>query len=172
MRTAATSRRAGLPGAVAAAVLGLFAADASAVCTVTCSCSVSTTNVVFGAVSPLSSANTDSVGGVSVTCGGIAGLFIPLTVDISKGGGSSFAARGMAYGGYTLSYNLYTDNGRSSVFGDGTNGTAHASSSVQLSALGTGPTVSVPVYGRVFGSQTGVVPGAYSDTITVTLTYY
>jgi spore coat protein U-like protein len=166
-----TSRR-GLFGALLVVALGLFAADASAVCTITCSCSVSTTNVVFGAVSPLSSANTDSVGGVSVTCGGVAGLFIPLTVDISKGGGSSFAARRMAYGGYTLSYNLYTDNGRSSIFGDGTNGTTDVSSSIQLSALGTGPTVSVPVYGRVFGSQTSVAPGPYSDAISVTLTYY
>jgi spore coat protein U-like protein len=158
--------------AILAVALGLFAADASAVCTLTCSCSVSTTNVVFGAVSPLSSANTDAVGGVSVTCGGIAGLFIPLTVDISKGGGSSYAARRMAYGGYTLSYNLYTDSARSSIFGDGTNGTVDASSSVQLTALGTGPTANVPVYGRVFGSQTGVAPGPYSDTISVTLTYY
>ena len=156
---------------IVAALLMLFSAQASALCTVTCSCAVSTTNVVFGTINPLSLNNTDSVGGVSVTCGGAAGLLIPLQVDISKGGGTSYATRTMAYGTYRLSYNLYQDSGRSMVFGDASNGTVDASASVTLAALGSA-TVNFPVYGRVFGAQTTMAPGAYADTIVVTLTYY
>jgi spore coat protein U-like protein len=127
---------------------------------------------VFGAINPLSLGNTDSVGGVTVTCGGIAGLLIPLQVDISKGSGASYAARTMAYGANTLSYNLYQDSARSMVFGNGTSGTVDASSSMLLNALGIGAPVTIPIYGRVFGGQVTMVPGSYADTIAVTLTYY
>jgi spore coat protein U-like protein len=112
------------------------------------------------------------VGGVTVTCGGIAGLLIPIQVDISKGGGASYAARAMAYGANALSYNLYSDSARSMVFGNGTNGTVDASSSMVLNALGIGTPVTIPIYGRVFGGQLTSVPGSYADTISVTLTYY
>lgn len=154
-----------------AVFLMLFSSQASALCTVTCSCAVSTTNVVFGAINPLSPGNTDSAGGVSVTCGGIAGLLVPLQVDIGKGGGASYASRSMAFGTSRLSYNLYQDSGRSMVFGDASSGTVDASASITIAAIGTA-TVNFPVYGRVFGGQTTMVPGPYSDTISVTLTYY
>lgn len=154
------------------ALLTLWAPDARALCTLVCTCTVSTTNVLFGSFSPLSLGNTDSVGGVSVVCGGTAGLLIPLTIDISKGNGASYAARSMAYATNQLFYNLYKDSGHSMIFGDTTNGTVDASSSITLTALGVGPTVTVPIYGRVFGGQTTMVPGLYTDTIAVTLTYF
>jgi spore coat protein U-like protein len=160
-----------LLAALVAAILALFSSQASALCVITCSCAVSTTNVLFGTINPLSLSNTDSVGGVAVTCGGAAGLLIPLQVDISKGGSASYAARTMAYGTSRLAYNLYQDSGRSMVFGDGSNGTVDSSASMTLTALGVA-TLNFPVYGRVFGAQTTMVPGAYSDTIVVTLTYY
>ncbi len=170
MNRLASRLRSALAAAVAV-LLALLSSPASALCTVTCSCAVSTTNVVFGAVNPLSLANTDSAGGVSVTCGGVAGLLIPLQVDISKGSGTSFAARSMAYGANKLSYNLYQDSGYSMVFGDGSSGTVDASASITLTALGTA-TVNFPVYGRVFGAQFTTAPGTYADAIAVTLTYY
>jgi len=155
-----------------AAIAALLATDAHALCTITCSCAVSTTNVVFGAINPLSLSNIDSVGGVTVSCGGIAGLLIPLQVDISTGISGNYAARTLVSGANTLSYNLYKDSARSTVFGNGTNGTGDASSSIQLTALGTATPVTVSIYGRVFGAQVTAVPGSYADTISVTLTYY
>ena len=157
--------------AAVAVLLALLSAPASAVCTVTCSCAVSTTNVVFGTINPLSLSSTDTAGGVSVTCGGVAGLLIPLTVDISKGTGASYAARTMSYGANKLSYNLYLDSGYSMVFGDATNGTVDANAAIVIALLGN-LTWNIPIYGRVFGGQTMTVPGPYSDTIAVTLTYY
>lgn len=154
------------------ALLALMACDARALCTTVCSCAVSTTNVVFGAVNPLSLTATDSVGSINVTCGGVAGLLIPVQVDISKGGGTSFASRSMASGANRLAYNLYTDSARSMVFGDTTNGTTDASGSISLNVLGIGPPFSANIYGRVFGGQLTTVPGNYADTIAVTLTYY
>jgi spore coat protein U-like protein len=155
-----------------AALLALFATDARALCTAVCTCTVSTTNVVFATINPLSLSDTDSVGGVTVNCGGVAGLLIPVTVDISKGTGASFSARTMSSGANKLSYQLYTDAGRSTVFGDGTGGTGDVNSGILLNVLGIGPVVNVPVYGRVFGGQTTTPPGAYADSIAVTVTYY
>ena len=156
---------------LAGLLLALLSSHASAVCTVTCSCAVSTTNVVFGAINPLSLTSTDTVGGVTVTCGGAAGLLIPLTVDIGKGGGASYGSRTMSYGASKLAYNLYMDPGYSMVFGDATNGTVDANAVIVIAVLGT-LTWNIPIYGRVFGAQTTTVPGPYTDAIAVTLTYY
>ncbi len=164
------SFRQALAGAIAVFLM-LLSSQASALCTVTCSCVVSTTNVVFGTINPLSLSNTDSAGNVAVTCGGVAGLLIPLQVDISKGSGASYASRTMSYGTSKLSYNLYQDSGYSMVFGDASSGTVDSSASITIAAIGYA-TVNFPVYGRVFGAQTTMVPGPYSDTISVTLTYY
>ncbi|HYP69685.1 MAG TPA: spore coat U domain-containing protein, partial [Variovorax sp.] len=64
--------------------------------------------------------------------------------------------------GDLVSYELYRDNARAQRWGS-TQGTDTVSGS-------GGSTASVTVYGRV-PAQTGVTPGTYSDTITVTLTY-
>jgi spore coat protein U-like protein len=158
---------------LAALCLLLWAAPAHALCVgPLCSCSVSTTAVVFGNVSPLSGSPTDSTGSVSVSCGGVAGLLIPYQIDLNAGGGASYATRRLSSGADTLSYNLYTDNSRLSVWGNGSGGTQSANGSVTLSVLGSSPAQVYTVYGRIPGGQTSAVPGSYTDTITVTVTYY
>ncbi len=152
-------------------LLCLAANSAHALCTLVCSCSVSTTNVAFGTINPLSAANTDSTGSVRVTCGGVAGLLIPYRVDIGTGGGS-YAARRMNSGANTLAYNVYTDTNRTQIWGNGTGGTQYVSNSILLDLLGLSPAQINWVYGRLPGSQTTALPGVYSDTIAVTLTYY
>lgn len=58
-----------------------------------------------------------------------------------------------------------------SPWGDIARGTA-VSGSIQLSVLGSAAPVTHTVYGRIPSGQTTTVPGAYADTITVTVTYY
>jgi spore coat protein U-like protein len=43
---------------------------------------------------------------------------------------------------------------------------------VLLNALGTSTPQDYTVYGRIPGPQTSVAPGAYSDSLVVTLTYF
>lgn len=156
-----------------ALVAGLLCGGAAhAVCTVVCSCSVSTTPVVFGNINPLSASATDSTGSVKVDCGGTVGLLIPLRVDLGTGGGS-YTSRRMSSGARTLAYNLYTDAARSQVWGDGSGGTGYGSGFITLDAFGLSPTLTLWVYGRVPAGQTGLVPASgYKDTISVLLTYY
>lgn len=136
-----------------------------------CSCSVSTTALLFGAHNPLAGA-TDSSASVRVNCGGVAGLLIPFRIDLGRGGAASYAPRRLSSGTNTLAYNLYADAGRTSVWGDGTGGSVAVDSSVLLDVLGWAPTRTFTVYGRIGAGQTATVPGSYADSISVTVTYY
>lgn len=133
--------------------------------TVISSCNVSGTLLNFGAaLDPLAAAvPVDASSTLTVTCTNTT----PYTVALDAGthaGSSSFAGRSMKNGSYSMGYQLYVNSGRSTVWGDGTGGSSTAS------GVGTGSAQSITVYGRV-PSLTGAVPGTYTDTITVTVTY-
>ncbi|WP_349742710.1 Csu type fimbrial protein [Roseateles cavernae] len=149
------------------------AGSAQALCLpVLCSCTVGTTPLLFGSYNPLAHGHTDSSASIKVDCGGVAGLLIPYNVAISAGGSGSFANRHMSLGAHQLGYNLYTDAARSTVWGDGTAATLLMSASITLDVLGLAPQQTHWVYGRLPGRQLGAVPGIYTDTLSVTLTYY
>jgi spore coat protein U-like protein len=74
------------------------------------------------------------------------------------------ASRKMSSGTNTVNYNMYTDVGRTKIWGDGT-----AGSSVNPQT-GTGAAQAITVYGRIPTGQTPAT-GTYNDTITVTLTF-
>ena len=91
-------------------------------------------------------------------------------VDLSTGAGT-YANRTMSNGTDTLSYNLYTDAGYTTVWGDGTASTGRGSGTGAGMAVGNAQ--SVLVYGQLLASaNTGPVgAGTYTDTITATITY-
>jgi len=125
-------------------------------------CMVSVPALSFGATIPaIISSNIDASMNMTVTCAS----GIPYSLALSAGGGSgaSFAARKLTSGANTMEYSLYTDTGRTTVWGDGTSG------SITVNSTGTGAAQTIPVYGRI--TPQTVVVGAYTDTITVTMTY-
>ena len=95
----------------------------------------------------------------------------PYTVALNAGStsGGTLAQRLMGSGVNTLQYNLYTSAAATTIFGDGTGSTG--------TGTGTGAGVATPstftVYGQLPDSATNqaAVPGSYSDTVTVTVTY-
>ena len=143
-----------------------------ALCTLVCSCNVSTTPLTFGAYNPLAPSNLDSAGNVRVTCGGVAGLSIPVTLAISAGTSGSMTPRQMANGVHRLNYNVYVNSGYFTVWGDYSGATTTQSAWIVLNALGLGSPLDFTAYGRIPGGQTGVAPGSYADTLVVTLTYF
>lgn len=154
------------------ALLTMLPAPAWALCTLLCSCSVSTTAVAFGTYNPLSGSVLDASGNVRVSCGGVLGLLVPYDIALSKGGYSSqFSPRKMASGAHRLNYDLYTSSAHSQVWGDGSGGSQVVSGSVSIVLLG-GAANNHPVYGRIPADQSTVVPGSYADSVTVTVTYY
>ena len=120
-------------------------------------CTVTVVNVAFGGYDVFQQQDTETTGSVNVTCDSSASY----TISLSAGLGT-FAARAMLSGSQQLSYNLFTDPQRLTIWGDGSSGTA------TVSASGTG--ASYTVYGMIPARQ-NVPAGTYSDTITVTVTY-
>jgi spore coat protein U-like protein len=134
--------------------------------TVQSTCSATATALAFGAYTPGAGAVTNN-STISVKCT----KNTPYTVTLNAGAttGDAFTQRLMASGTNTLQYNLYTTAGFATVFGDGTGGTG--------TNVGTGAGVAtanaITVFGQLPDSATNqaAVPGSYTDTIQVTVTY-
>ena len=124
-------------------------------------CGVSATPVAFGTYPPFSGTPTDSTGTVTVTCIGTAAISIAL----STGGSGSYASRQMSNGAVHLLYQLYSNAARTTIWGNGTGGTVTVSDTLVGFA-----SRNYTVFGRIPTLQ-GVKPGAYVDTITVTVSY-
>ena len=137
--------------------LVLFAASsARAACTFS-----NTVAVSFPVYDVFSTTDDDGTGAFTIACTSTTSAMISL----SAGGGGSFLPRSMAgAGGSLLNYNLYSDGGRTTVWGDGTGASASVSR-----ALSAGVPLQFTVYARIFHNQHGVTAGLYSDTIMVTV---
>ena len=76
----------------------------------------------------------------------------------------------MKSGAVVLNYNLYSNSTRTTVWGDGTGSTQTVLGSNQVKPATPTFTDNFTVYGSVPALQDAAV-GAYSDNITITLTY-
>jgi len=147
------------PGVIAGTSTTTFTVSA----TVLAACTMSATNMDFGDYDANSGTPNDTTSTLSVQCTN--GQAYVVSLDAGTTSGNTVAARNMTDGGSDLlSYGLYTDAGRTSVWGDGTNGSS------TVSGTGNGSQQSLTVYGRVPISQL-VAQGSYSDTITATVAY-
>ena len=130
--------------------------------TVAARCDTSATALAFGPITLLSS-QTDASSSITVQCTKNS----PYTVGLSAGSttGATIAQRLMANGTNLMLYNLYSNAGRTAIWGD----------LIGLWVSGTGAGLAVPqtlsVYGRVANGQTNLAIGNYLETITVTVTY-
>ena len=127
---------------------------------ITASCTVSATPLAFGSTGVIG-ANIDNTSTVNVTCTNTTPYNVGL--DAGTGTGATVTTREMTAGGATVNYTLYQNPGRSTIWGN-TVGTD------TVGGTGNGSAQALTVYGRV-PSQSTPAPGAYSDTITVTVTY-
>jgi spore coat protein U-like protein len=105
-------------------------------------------------------ANIDATSSIALQC--TKGTPYTVGLDAGRGAGATFHMRLMTGAGATIGYNIYKDAGHASIWGDTA---AHV-----LSGTGTGKPENLTAYGRV-PPQPTPQPGAYADTITVTVTY-
>lgn len=135
-------------------------------------CSVSVTNpLTFGAYHP-SAAKTDT-GTTAVSCIGIGlGQSVGYTVSLGPSGYGSGDRISTRYlnnttnGGDYMAYNVYTDAGYSTVWGDGTTGGLFSGS---FSFLITDREHTF--YGKVPPGQFTLLAGAFYENLIVTVTY-
>jgi spore coat protein U-like protein len=147
------------PAALAATVTDTFQVTA----TVLSVCSVTATDLAFGNYDASSGTPNDATSTVSATC--TPSETYDIAIDVGSGSGATFANRKMTSGANTLNYSLYTTAARTTIWGDGTGGTA------TQAGTGNGAAQNLTVYGRIPVGQY-VAAGSYVDTtVTVTLTY-
>jgi spore coat protein U-like protein len=130
--------------------------------TVIAACGISATDHDFGTYDALSPSPLDSTSTISVTC--TSGASYSVALNAGTTGGGTIPARLMTDGANTISYNLYTNSGYGTVWGDGTGGSS------DVTGTGSGSVQDLTVYGRMPAGQ-GEPAGAYSDTVTATITY-
>jgi spore coat protein U-like protein len=129
--------------------------------TINSSCVINSASTMdFGTVGVLT-ANVDSTSTLAVQCTNTTAYNIGL--DAGTGTGATVAVRKLTNGSKTINYSLYTTSGRTVVWGN-TVGTD------TVAGTGNGASQTYTVYGRV-PAQTTPAPAAYTDTITVTVTY-
>jgi len=131
--------------------------------TVINNCAVSASTVNFGSGVGVLSSAVSATGTISAKCTSND----TYTIALNKGStsGASLGDRQMAgSGSAVVHYQLYTNSGHSTVWGDGSSGTSTSG------GTGNGATQSYTVYGLV-PAQTTPAPNTYTDTVLVTVTY-
>ncbi len=134
-------------------------------------CTASLSNLNFGSVNPFGG-NVDVSGTLSYSCTrpfsiGLGSLSVLICINIGDGsqGDGGISPRRMGDGGGNyLNFNLYSDVARSIIWGH----SAQAFPAVTVTdafvpLLTTSVGGSRPIYGRIPGGQTGLVPGSYSN---------
>ena len=155
--------------AVPAAYAGTATANLNVSATVTANCVLSASPLAFGSydgVSANATRDLDGVGFVSVTCtnGSAATITLGQGANPYTGDGSTDAApqRRMNSGSYFLSYALYQDAARTTVWGN--------TAETGVSSTGTGSSNEISVFGRMVANQS-VPAGSYLDTVVATVTF-
>jgi spore coat protein U-like protein len=146
------------------------------------SCSFSANNMNFGAVDILSGTPVNSTSTIGVNCsGGLLDLgkrlLICPDIGAGSGGASSAAARQMLNGTSSLNYQLYSDTGRSVVWGSSTwsypsRAPVYAFTMALLNGSLIGATGNMTVYGAALGTPSTAAPGSYTSSFTSTSTSF
>ena len=157
-------------GARALVAMLLLVVAAPAVAQV--SCSVSAPNISFGSYDVFAGSPITSTTTISVTCTltGNGTENFDYAIALSPGLSNSFVQRTMTSGANALGYNLYSNSTRTTVWGDGSGAAPTVSGSMTLTKSARTHTDSPTVYGSVPALQ-DVGVGAYSDNITIIVTY-
>jgi spore coat protein U-like protein len=148
----------------AGAALALTLAPAAARATTSCSFT-SVVGVAFGSYDVFGTSPVDSAGSLTFVCYGV-GATDTIVIELSRGSATSFSPRQLVFATSALSYNLYLDAARTSVWGDGTSGTSRYGPTSPVS----GSPVTVSIFGRVPAGQ-NVSVGSYGDTIVATILF-
>jgi len=128
-------------------------------------CSATTTPLNFSNYDVFSTLPLDSTGNVTISCTNPEAKPVQVEVTISSGSSGSFNPRQMALAGASdrMNYYLFLDASKTTIWGDGTGGTATFTSTVVRN-----PTVNAVIYGRVPARQ-NLRAGVYSDTLLITV---
>ena len=123
-------------------------------------------SINFGNYNPLLAHNITSYSTIIISCYGGYSKTTPVELRFGSGSSHTYKIRTMENMNNKLYYNLYTDVRENNILGNGQNNTK----SITIIASNN-QNISVNIWGLVFGGQTNIQPGIYSDIITIELTF-
>ena len=130
------------------------------------SCRGAVDSLNFGVID-LTTGNTfDTTGNLHVTCSGTPNTTVRVCQNIEAGSGGADPSGNPRYllnVVNQLAFNLFQNAGRTTVWGSYTGPANALPLTVTLNASGIG-SASAPIYGRVYGSQTGLPAGTYTSS--------
>ena len=129
--------------------------------TITATCTINSASTLNFGTQGVLATNVDQTSTIQLTCTNTTPYNIGL--NAGTGSGATVATRKLTSGANTVNYTLYSNSGRTTVWGN-------TVSTDTVAGTGNGAAQSYTVYGRI-PAQTTPAPGAYTDTITVTVTY-
>ena len=136
-------------------------------CTVT-----PTATINFGTVDVLLNTAVDITGNVSVNCTGTASRTVRVCLNMGDPNAGTVGGLRIARSGVNnLSYQFYSDAGRTVKWSSWKTGGVGVEVLVVLNAAGNGTAVNRTIYGRVFAGQQTVPPGTYTAAFSGTLTH-
>jgi spore coat protein U-like protein len=150
-------------GMAAPAMAQTATANLSVTATVAKNCSITTTAVAFGSYDPIvanAATPLDGTGTVVVTCTKGAGT----RIDLGLGSNASGTTRRMTGGTDFLTYELYQNTTRTTVWGSG----AAAGQTIAVAPSKAARTFTV--YGRIPAGQ-DVAAASYNDTVVATINF-
>ncbi|NPT61402.1 Csu type fimbrial protein [Paraburkholderia elongata] len=151
----------GAAGVSAASTTTTFGVSA----TVNASCVIDSADALtFSAFIPGSGAQA-ATSAVKVRCTNNTAFNIGL--DAGGSAGATVASRIMKNGTNTLTYSLYRDSGHQNVWGNTVNTDTLSGTGAGMASANT---LTETVYGQI-PDQPNAVPGAYADTVTVTVSF-
>jgi spore coat protein U-like protein len=143
-------------------------------------CRVNVNPVAFGSYDPLSTSNLENSSGfVEVLCRSTTTLAgatsVGYSIALSSGLSGSFnprTLREVTRGSATLQYNLFSNPGRTMVWGDGTSPSNPVPGTIILTTANAYVSGNpMTIYGALFARQLNKPGGAYSDNLQVTVSY-
>jgi spore coat protein U-like protein len=153
-----------------AGVLLTIAGSQRAAAAATCSLSVSGVNFgVYSTISPAPSVSTTQVT-IQCTQQGQGATRVGWEISFSTGSSGSYTSRTLRSGANVLQYNLFNSAAYAQVYGNGGGATVTFSGSFTTNPPNPTRSQTTVVYGRI-PAQQDVLPGSYTDSITVTATY-
>lgn len=149
---------------IIAVCIGVFLAPSLFAAPPSTTCTVSATGVNFGNYDVFAAVPLSSTGTITITCDKNANVTISVGPSPTSGGFNPRQLQ-LAAGTDRMDYNLFTDAGGTSIWGDGTAGTA-----TLLEKAKKNTPSNVIIYGTIPALQ-NLSAGLYGETVTVTIVW-
>ena len=134
---------------------------------VICSANVTSGSLNFGVINPLSPANIDINSNLAISCKNMVktNFYVSVCFNIGDGNGPiTNGNRVVSNGTSLLQYQIFSDAARSSIWGSALSGSFPTPQILNFYLRKRATySANIPMYGRLYGSQTTAIVGNYAD---------